>query len=50
VRTCAVEPAALGPAEEWIGARRREWEHRLDRLGRYLDTLDSKGLDDDTGG
>jgi DNA-binding transcriptional ArsR family regulator len=49
VRTCAVEPGALGPAEEWIGARRREWERRLDRLGQYLDTPDGKGSDDDAG-
>jgi DNA-binding transcriptional ArsR family regulator len=47
VRTCTLEPAALGLAEKWIGARRREWEHRLDRLGEYLDTIDSKGVDDD---
>jgi DNA-binding transcriptional ArsR family regulator len=43
VRTCAIEPRALGRAERWIEARRGEWERRLDRLGRYLETLDSKG-------
>jgi DNA-binding transcriptional ArsR family regulator len=36
VRTCSIEPAALGTAERWIGARRRAWERRLDRLGDYL--------------
>jgi DNA-binding transcriptional ArsR family regulator len=49
VRTCAFEPAALGRAEQWIGARRLEWERRLDRLGEYLKTLDSKGADGDAG-
>jgi DNA-binding transcriptional ArsR family regulator len=36
VRTCRLEPAALGPAEQWISARRSNWERRLDRLGDYL--------------
>jgi DNA-binding transcriptional ArsR family regulator len=36
VRTCRIEPAALRPVEQWIGARRSTWERRLDRLGEYL--------------
>jgi hypothetical protein len=24
-------------AEQWLGARRALWEHRLDRLGEYLE-------------
>jgi DNA-binding transcriptional ArsR family regulator len=36
VRTCRIEPAALRPVEQWIGARRSSWESRLDRLGEYL--------------
>jgi DNA-binding transcriptional ArsR family regulator len=36
VRTCRIEPAALGTAAEWINQRRRTWELRLDRLGDYL--------------
>ena len=36
VRTCRIEPAALGTAEQWISQRRAGWERRLDRLGRYL--------------
>jgi DNA-binding transcriptional ArsR family regulator len=36
VRTCRVEPAALGAAEDWISRRRANWERRLDRLGEYL--------------
>ncbi|HEX4035357.1 MAG TPA: metalloregulator ArsR/SmtB family transcription factor [Solirubrobacteraceae bacterium] len=36
VRTCTIEPAALGTAERWIAQRRRLWEERLDRLGEFL--------------
>jgi DNA-binding transcriptional ArsR family regulator len=43
VRTCAIDPRALGQAEQWINARRIEWEHRLDRLGAYLRTLEGEG-------
>lgn len=39
VRTCAIEPQALSQAEQWINARRIEWDRRLDRLGDYLETL-----------
>ncbi len=45
VRTCRIEPRALGVAEQWISRRRIEWEARLDRLGEYL-----KGPNKDTGG
>jgi DNA-binding transcriptional ArsR family regulator len=43
VRTCAIDTQALSQAEQWINARRIEWDHRLDRLGDYLKTLDDKG-------
>lgn len=36
VRTCRIEPRALGTAEQWIAERRASWERRLDRLGAYL--------------
>jgi DNA-binding transcriptional ArsR family regulator len=36
VRTCRIEPAALKSAEDWMSARRAEWERRFDRLGDYL--------------
>jgi DNA-binding transcriptional ArsR family regulator len=36
VRTCAINPVALGTAERWIAERRNSWEERLDRLGAYL--------------
>src|SRR5476651_2469993 len=28
VRTCAIQAGALSQAEQWINARRTEWEHR----------------------
>jgi DNA-binding transcriptional ArsR family regulator len=47
VRTCEIRPQALSEAEQWINARRTEWEHRLDRLGEYLNTLGHEGGNDD---
>jgi DNA-binding transcriptional ArsR family regulator len=49
VRTCAIEPQVLSLAEQWINARQTEWQHRLDRLGDYLKTLESEGPDDAPG-
>jgi DNA-binding transcriptional ArsR family regulator len=46
VRTCRIEPRALSLAENWINARRTEWERKLDRLGRYLSELQKNGGDD----
>lgn len=43
VRTCSIHPAMLSLAEQWINARRLEWEHRLDRLGEYLKTMENEG-------
>lgn len=40
VRTCVLAPEALTGAEQWISARRAEWERRLDRLGDYLEATD----------
>src|SRR6202522_2771031 len=48
-RTCAIEPQALSQAEQWINARRIEWEHRLDRLDDYLKTLENEGDGNDSG-
>jgi DNA-binding transcriptional ArsR family regulator len=36
VRTCRIEPRALRTAEQWISARRSQWERHLDRLGEHL--------------
>jgi DNA-binding transcriptional ArsR family regulator len=36
VRTCRLEPKALGNAEQWLAERRASWERRLDRLGDFL--------------
>jgi DNA-binding transcriptional ArsR family regulator len=47
VRTCRINPAALAEAERWITERRLEWERRLDRLGEYLKTMNSKGKSDE---
>ena len=50
VRTCAIEPQALSQAEQWINARRIEWEHRLDRLGAYLEEMKRAEEGGDAGG
>lgn len=47
VRTCRIEPAALGLAERWIAARRAEWERRFDRLAVHLQEQQDNGGDDD---
>jgi DNA-binding transcriptional ArsR family regulator len=49
VRTCRIEPQALGLAEQWINERRAEWEQRFDRLGEYLKQLQDNGDDHDAG-
>ena len=46
VRTCSIQPSALSPAEQWINARRTQWERRLDRLGSYLASVSQKESDD----
>jgi DNA-binding transcriptional ArsR family regulator len=47
VRTCRIDAGALAAAEQWIHARRTEWERRLDRLGAYLDDLKTKDDEDE---
>jgi DNA-binding transcriptional ArsR family regulator len=37
VRSCRVEASGLRAAEEWLRARRPEWDRRLDRLELFLD-------------
>ena len=43
VRTCRIDARALSEAEQWIHARRIEWERKLDRLGAYLEELKNGG-------
>lgn len=37
VRTCRVEPEALGAVERWVAQRRSAWARRLDRLGTVIE-------------
>jgi DNA-binding transcriptional ArsR family regulator len=37
VRSCRVEASGLRAAEEWLRARRPEWDRKLDRLKLFLD-------------
>jgi DNA-binding transcriptional ArsR family regulator len=43
VRMCRIEPKTLNLLEQWINACRAEWEHRLDRLGTYLEDMKKEG-------
>jgi len=36
VRTCALQAERLATVEDWIEARRKTWDARLDRLGAVL--------------
>jgi len=36
VRTCTLESKNMRIAEQWMTARRTEWERRFDRLGAFL--------------
>jgi DNA-binding transcriptional ArsR family regulator len=47
VRTCRIEAKALSDAEQWINARRLEWERKLDRLGAYLEEITKEGNEND---
>ena len=42
VRTCRLEPKALGAAEAWIAEQRALWEGRLDRLEDFLVEMKAK--------
>lgn len=43
VRTCALVPEALGPAQTWLDEQRAVWEGRLDRFDAYVMTLNKEG-------
>ena len=49
VRTCRIDAQALNLAEQWINARRTEWERRFDRLDDYLRSLEDGGDGDGPG-
>ena len=42
VRTYEIAPAPFQLAEDWLTARRRAWEARLDRFDRYVEELKEK--------
>jgi DNA-binding transcriptional ArsR family regulator len=42
VRSCAFQPQALAPVQDWLAAQRAVWEGRLDRLDAYVMTLMEK--------
>jgi DNA-binding transcriptional ArsR family regulator len=42
VRSCRVEVAGLRAAEEWLRARRPEWDRKLDQLEEFLDEPDNQ--------
>jgi DNA-binding transcriptional ArsR family regulator len=42
VRTYELAPERLEVAEDWLAARRRSWESRLDRFDQYVRQLKEK--------
>ena len=42
VRTYAIAPARLKVVDDWLTARRQEWEARLDRFDHYVTQLKTK--------
>ncbi len=42
VRTYEIAPERLEVAEDWLAARRRVWEARLDRFDQYVKQLKEK--------
>jgi DNA-binding transcriptional ArsR family regulator len=42
VRTYEIAPERFRVAEDWLSARRREWEARLDRFDAYVKHLKEK--------
>lgn len=41
-RPCKLEPLALKSVDDWLEEYRRIWNERFDRLGDYLEELQSK--------
>lgn len=42
VRTYAIAPERLEVVDDWLAARRREWEARLDRFDQYVKQLEER--------
>ncbi len=42
VRSCRIEASGLRAAEEWLRARRPEWDRKLDRLEMFFDNPDEQ--------
>ncbi|OLF77828.1 ArsR family transcriptional regulator [Maricaulis sp. W15] len=47
VRTCRLDAARLGQAQDWLAEQRALWEGRLDRLDAYLKDMTAKEIPDD---
>ena len=45
VRTYEIAPERFNVVEDWLGARRRSWEARLDRFDQYVMQLKEKESD-----
>jgi DNA-binding transcriptional ArsR family regulator len=48
-RTCHIDTNTLAAAEQWLEARRSQWNTHLDRLGEYLDRTGGEQTGDRTG-
>jgi len=44
VRTCELQPRALGDAEQWLAEQRATWEARSDRMARFVEQLHQEDL------
>jgi len=42
VRTYEIAPERFAVVDDWLAARRREWEARLDRFDQYVQQLKKK--------
>ena len=42
IRTYEIAPERFTVVEDWLSARRKEWEERLDRFDRYVKQLKEK--------
>ncbi len=45
VRTCELQPRALGEAEQWLAQQRALWEARSDRMAHFVERLHQEELE-----